>query len=176
MSKVNLSKPVIEQIVATVMDTLEKQKKESEKTKRDRRLRNTKLLVRNYRSFKQHCAAIPDELKEMDEKLSLDDELGVEELALESIKKSKRRTMAMVKFIDKVLGVYKIICESSGKEEEVRRYQALYLLYISDDKKTAQEIATCQKTDPRTVYRDVDKACKALSALIFGVDSIRFTD
>ncbi len=155
------------------LEHLEKERQKQEKEKRDRRLRNTKLLLRNYRNFKRHCESIPEELKNLDEYLELD-ELGKEDLAVESIKRSKKRTMAMVKFIDKMLAVYKIMCEMSDKEEDKRSYQTIYLLYISDKKLSASEIATCHNTDIRTVYRDVDRACKALSALIFGVDSIRF--
>ncbi|RAK21126.1 hypothetical protein B0I26_10378 [Anoxybacillus vitaminiphilus] len=156
-----------------VLEHLEKERQKQEKEKRDRRLRNTKLLLRNYRNFKRHCESIPQELKNLDEHLQLD-EWGKEELAIESIKRSKERTMAMVKFIDKMLAVYKVMCDLSEKEEDKRSYQTIYLLYISDKKFTAAEIATCHKTDIRTVYRDVERACKALSTLIFGVDSIRF--
>lgn len=152
---------------------LEQQRQKQEKEKRDRRLRNTKLLLRNYRNFKRHCESIPEELKNLDEYLELD-ELGKEDLAVESIKRSKERTMAMVKFIDKMLAVYKVMSDMSTKEEDKRSYQTIYLLYISDKKFSAAEVATCHNTDVRTVYRDVDRACKALSSLIFGVDSIRF--
>lgn len=62
----------------------------------------------------------------------------------------------------------------SEKEEDKRSYQTIYRLYISDERWTIADIATCQNTNIRTVYRDIERASKALSALIFGVDSIRF--
>lgn len=151
------------------LEHLEKEKK----AQHDRRLRNVKVLLRNYRSFKIHCDDTKEDLKKLDEYLELD-EFGENELAIASIKRSKNRTLAMVRFIDKMMSIYKIMCETSGREEDRRIFQSVYLLYISEIRFTAKDIAERHKTDPRTVYKDVEKACKTLSSLIFGVDSIRF--
>jgi len=160
--------------VQTALEYLEKEKQKQQKLKRDRRLRNIKLLLRNYRSFKLHCKDLKSKLEELNDSDLLED--LDEELAVNAIRKSKERTLAMVSFIDKMLAVYKVICDQSKKDEDRRSYQTIHLLYISDEKVSAKEIATRHNTDVRTVYRDVDRACKALSVLIFGVDSIRFPD
>jgi hypothetical protein len=163
----------LEVITKTVIEVYENQKKSAEKTKHDRRLRNIKLLLRNYRSFKLHGEDLKIELKDLDNLLQIDS-LETDEFAIESIRRSKERTLAMVKFIDKMVSVYKVLCEKTGKEDDQRIYQSIYQLYISEERLSANDIATRHNTDTRTVYRDVDKACKTLSALIFGVDSIRF--
>lgn len=172
-----LSEKHIEQIAATAvkiaLEYLEKEKQLQEKSKRDRRLRNVKLLLKHYRSFSTHCADIKLEINELDSKLELD-ELDTDEFAVESIKRSKERTLAMVKFINKMLKVYKIMSEQSSNPEDLRRYQTVYNLYISDNKKTVDEISEMHKINRRTVYKDVDKACETLSILIFGVDGIKF--
>jgi hypothetical protein len=159
--------------VRTALEFLEKEKEIKKKAEHDRRLRNVKMLLRNYRSFKLHYDTTQEDLKKFDEYLELD-EFGDNELAIEAIKRSKMRTLAMVKFIDKMMGIYKIMCEQSEKEEDRRIYQSIYFLYISEIKFSAKDISERHNTDPRTVYKDVEKACKTLSALIFGVDSIRF--
>ncbi|MCM3413538.1 hypothetical protein [Metabacillus litoralis] len=167
----------IEQVAAvavrTALEYLEKERESQKKLKQDRRLRNIKLLLRHYRSFKMHYEATKEDLKELDEYLELD-EFGDNELAIEAIKRSKKRTASMVKFIDKMIGIFKIMCEQSEKEEDKRIYQSVYYLYISEVKLSAKDISERHNTDPRTVYKDVEKACKTLSSLIFGVDSIRF--
>jgi hypothetical protein len=168
-----LSEKHIEVITRTAIEAYKEQIKSAEKTKHDRRLRNIKLLLRNYRSFKLHGAGINLEIKELDNLLEIES-LDTDEFAIESIKRSKQRTLAMLKFIEKMMSVYKVLCDQSGKEDDRRIYQSVYQMYISDERLSSSEIATRQNTDPRTVYRDVDKACKTLSALIFGVDSIRF--
>lgn len=156
------------------LEHLEREKELQEKKRHDRRLRNVKLLLRNYRMFANHTIDVRLEINELDAILELD-ELDTDEFAIESIKRSKKRTLAMVKFINKMFKVYKIICDEASNPEEKRRYQTVYDLYISPHKKTVKEIATCQNVDQRTVYRDIDKACEDLSALMFGVDSIRFS-
>ncbi|QRG66941.1 hypothetical protein [Brevibacillus choshinensis] len=173
-----LSPEMIKEISrAAVQAAMEFQEKEKQKqqTNRDRRLRNIKLLLKNYRNFKKHCDTRGIELDNMDDTWMLK-ELGAEELALDSIKRSKVRTKLMVKFIDRMIAVYRIMCEQSGREEDKRIYQSIKLLYLDEERSTAKEIAICHKTDTRTVYRDVDKACEALASLIFGVDSIRFVE
>lgn len=154
------------------IEYLEKAKKEEKQNKQDRRLRNTKLLLRNYRSFKAHTHDIRLELAS-DKFLDIMDELEEEDLAVESIKRSKERTLAMVRFIDQMLMVYKVICEQSEKIEDRRKYETIGHIYIFEEKKTYEEVAECQCTNVRTVYRDVSEAVKTLSVLVFGVDGIR---
>lgn len=161
-----------ETAVQTAFEYLEKTKLQEHENKRDRRLRNTKLLLRNYRSFKLHCIDIQVEL-ENDRAMEVMDELEQDDFAVEAIRRSKERTLAMVRFIDQMLQVYKVICEQSDKTEDKRKYETIYHLYISNDKKTYEQIAECQEIASRTVHRDVTDAVKTLSVLVFGVDGIR---
>ncbi|MFD2638380.1 hypothetical protein [Piscibacillus salipiscarius] len=150
------------------------QESKQQKDKHDRRLRNIKLLLRNYRMFILHCRDVKQDLIELEKPKDIIAELEADEHAIEAIKRSKERTLIMVNFINEMLDVYKLICERSIKPEVKRRYDIIHQLYISDKEKTAKEIATCHFIDERTVYRDVNKACETLSALMFGVDSIKF--
>ncbi|MGG0172909.1 hypothetical protein [Paenibacillus dokdonensis] len=56
--------------------------------------------------------------------------VDVEELAIESIIKNKERTAAMVKYVDRMLEVYRILSEKSSEPEDLRRFEILYDLYI----------------------------------------------
>lgn len=159
----------------TAIEYIEKQREERQKNKVDRRLRNTKLLLTNYRSFKLHCLDVKNELDLVSDPELLEN-LDTDEFIVEAIKKSKARTLAMVRFIDRMLIIYKSICEASTRTDEARRYDTIHKLYISEEKFSAEMVATCHKIDPRTVHRDVNKAINTLSSLIFGVDSIRFDD
>lgn len=161
--------------VQTVMTYLETERVKQQKAKRDRRLRNTKLLLRNYRSFKLHCADVEADLDRLEDPDGLE-ELDTEEFAVAAIKRSKERTLAMVRYIDHMLEVYRIICERSGKHEDLRRFKTIHAMYIEEPKKTAEEIAECHQLDIRTVYRDIGDACKSLSSLIFGIDGVRMIE
>ncbi|MEK5052060.1 hypothetical protein MHH96_01205 [Niallia sp. FSL K6-0212] len=166
---------VISQAAAqAAFEHLEKEKEKQEKIKHDRRLRNVKLLLRNYRTFAVHTADIKLEINELNAKLDLD-ELDTDEFAIRSIMKSKELTLAMVKYINKTLEIYRLICEKSDNPEDLRRYKTVYDLYISEQKKTAKELSGGQSVHLRTVYKDVDKACETLVVLMFGVNGIKLS-
>ncbi|AMW98436.1 hypothetical protein [Rummeliibacillus stabekisii] len=158
---------------AVAVEKYQAEQQEREKHKHDRRLRNIKLLLRNYRWFATHSADIKLDIVELDEKLELDD-LDTDEFAVMSIKKSKKKTLAMVKFINKTLEIYKLMCEESGNVDDIRKYETIYHMYISEEKKTVAEISNCQFANERTVYRNAQRAYEDLAVLIFGVDGIRF--
>lgn len=164
-----------ETAVQAAMAFLEQENQKRQKQKRDRRLRNTKLLLRNYRSFALHCQDVKSHLESIADPELLD-ELDTEDFAVEAIQKSKRRTLAMMNYIQKMLTVYRILCEQTGRQEEIRRYQTIHLLYVAEEKVTAEYIAECHNVDVRTVYRDAKEATKALASLIFGVDGLRMAE
>lgn len=159
-------------VTQKAIETYVKLNEEQEKARYDRRLRNIKLLLRNYRSFVRHVKDIKLEIKDLEEEIELSF-LESEEFAIEAIKRSKERTLTMVRYIQKMINVYGKMSEEEG-EEGKRQFRVVYDFYIGDKKKTIKEIAKCQKVDPRTVYRDIDKAAETLSVLMFGVDAIRF--
>ncbi|MFS1519638.1 hypothetical protein V1503_24745 [Bacillus sp. SCS-151] len=163
-----------EMAVKAAMEYMEEQKKKEEKEKYDKRLRNTKILIKNYRNFVLHTKDIQDDIDQLNDNLLIDDLHGADELAVESIKRSKQRTLAMIKFINQMFVLYKNRCEDSDKPEDMRRYETVFYMYISDDKKTVNQIAKENCIDNRTVYKDINNACKELSSLMFGVDGIRF--
>ena len=89
----------------------------------DRRLRNTKLLLKNYRMFKKHCtgAVYTDEAGEHD---GQEEETALELLdmmlqrnnaiTVESIRNSCRRTKIMIRHIDAMLGLYETYDPMAG--------------------------------------------------------------
>ncbi|MGD9678414.1 MAG: hypothetical protein AB7V16_08735 [Vulcanibacillus sp.] len=176
MGKSNENSKLIEKVAKiaaeTAIEYLEKEKQKNHKYKNDRRLRNTKLLLRNYRNFKDHIGDVKTELEGLN-RLDPNDFFQDNELAIESIKRSKERTLALVRFVDQVLLSYRIKCEESGDPVEERRYKIIYSLYISDEKKSIDEIVACDFLDRSTVFRDINRAVEALSVLIFGIDGLR---
>lgn len=86
--------------------------------KKDKRFQNTQLLLKNYRGLVAHCEKIKDELIEIDNK-SIQD-LDIEEISLESIesiKRSRSKTVAMVLFIQSKVKAYKDLC---GENDQVK--------------------------------------------------------
>ncbi len=160
------------------MDYINEEKKTQHKGRYDRRLRNTRLLLKNYRTFKMHAQGAVFNAKKAKENAvdildGLDSFQFDDNLYIESIKKSQQRTIIILRHIEEMLKYYRIACEESGREDEMRCYRIIMATYIDEEKKTAEEIAEIENIERRTVYKNINTAMKPLSALIFGVDSIK---
>ena len=161
---------------------LEEERKQRRKDRYNRRLHNTRLLLKNYRSLKHHAleavhtgGRANEIIKEnaIDILDGIDDELIDDSLYIESIKRSRQRTRIIIEHIDEMLRYWWIDCQESGKEEQLRRYRIIYDTYIADDYHTAEDLAAREHIEKRTVYKDIGAAMRPLSALIFGIDGIR---
>ena len=147
----------------------------------DRRLHNTKLLLKNYRMFKKHCtgAVYTDETGDHDGK---EEETALELLdmmlqrnnaiTVESIRNSCRRTKIMVRHIDSMLALYETYCEQSKNEAHKRGYRIIKAMYIDDEAKSIEQLAALEGVSTRQAYRDHDAAVEKISALMFGIDAL----
>ena len=147
----------------------------SEKEKIDRRLHNTDLLLRNYRTLKASYENAVYKSKEGEVTEVLEDIMTMKDdkVIVESIKTSAKRTAIMVQHIDKMLDVYRIYC-SKLSEKDKRRYKIIKALYISKTPMTIAEISKKFSVSKVTVYEDIKIAKERLSSLFFGIDGLRF--
>lgn len=162
------------------LDRIEKERQQDRKEMADRRLRNTKLLLRNYRLFRAHVANAVYEFGSEDDKESpiaiLEDLMmpGRDNtMIVESIQKSAARTAIIVEHIDTMLRIYQAFCATSGEEDDMRHWRVINGLYISEERKTIPDLANIEGVVPRTIYKDIDAACEKIAALMFGIDGIR---
>lgn len=168
----------VEAGTAAAEKRLQEGAKEKCKNRYKRRLRNTRLLLANYRDMKDSTiGAIYSGRKLKESALDILDGLDEYQLEsnyyVESIKQSQQRTLIILAHIDEMMRLYRISCEQSNKPEDMRRYRIVYATYIAPEKKTAEEIARENDAEKRTYYADIGKAIKPLSALIFGIDGVR---
>lgn len=137
-------------------------------------LHNTKLLLKNYSTFQEHCenaqftakSLIDDDLMDL-----LIDKSGIDDVYIKSILKTKERTAIMLNHIKRVIDYYEYLGESNCDEAHTRRSKVLKLMYI--DKHKADKIAKMLDVDKRTVWRDRDKAIEEISPLLFGIDGVK---
>lgn len=159
------------------METLEKERQKETLEMSDRRLRNTKLLLRNYRVFKDHAANAVYEVESEEDPLQIIQELMMPgkspNLFVESIKRSVARTVTIVKHIETMLHLYQVYCYQYGSEEDERRWRVIEGLYVGNQKISVAELAEREGVVERTIYKDIDVASERLSALIFGIDGIK---
>ncbi len=156
-----------------------KQEQKKEQGKRaDRRLRNTKLLLRNYHMLKEHAENSVFGRTQMEESAIdiLESMMSVydNEVIIESIKRSATRTAIIVSHIDTMFGLYEAYCNNApNRDVEMRRYEVVWDMYMADDVLSAKEIAVKQHMSKDNVYADLRVATERLSALMFGVDGLK---
>ena len=141
----------------------------------DKRLYNTKLLLRNYKTLKQHYESAITSIQEIEyDEITQELKEGFGSFSLtyiKSILRTKGRTIIMVNHIDRLLGHYRFKTELIGGES-LRQYNIINGLYLSDVKLTMEQLAEMNNCSISTVKRDHSKAINELSVLFFGIDGL----
>ncbi len=160
------------------LKTFKKEREKEQGKRANRRLRNTKLLLRNYHMLKEHAENSVFGRTQMEESaidilesmMSLYDN----EVIIESIKRSATRTAIIVSHMEVMFELYRSYCEhTSSREIELRRYEVAWDRYMADQVLSVKQIAIKQNISTRNVYEDIKVATESLSALIFGVDGLK---
>ena len=140
---------------------------------KDKWLHDTKRLMTHYREIKLHAR---DAISTLSEMMSEDSDEFFEmlmdprkEVSVEAIVRSKSQSRCILSHIDAMLKTYEEIAYASNRAEEIRKYKILKALCIDDPPSTVQELAEQEQIHERTVYKDLDQACKNMSVLLFGV-------
>lgn len=160
------------------LKTYEQEKKKEQGKRADRRLRNTKLLLRNYHMLKEHAENSVFGRTQMEESALdiLESMMNMydNEVIIESIKRSATRTAIIVSHIETMFGLYDAYCEKSqNKEIDRRRYEVIWDRYMAEPVLSVKEIADKQNMSKENVYSDLKVAEERLTALIFGVDGLK---
>ena len=159
------------------LKTFRQEQKKEYIRRADRRLRNTKLLLRNYHMLKEHAENSVFGRTQMEESALdiLESMMSMydNEVIIESIKRSATRTAVIVSHIETMFGLYAAYCDKSpNRDIEMRRYEVLWDMYMAEDTLSAKEVAEKQHVSKDTVYTDIRMATEKLTALIFGVDGL----
>jgi len=154
------------------------------KEKYDRKVRDTKLLLNNYRRFNKHIKQTTYTEKQLetatvaeilDKLYIVEDDEKDDATIVQAILKSKKRTEIILNHMNTILAGYEENACKSKDIELKRRLQVINKLYIDDKKgKSFEEIAEELNTSTSTVKRDRNRAIKEISILLFGIDGIRF--
>lgn len=165
---------------AAAVKAVERERRKFKSSQQDKRLHNTKLLLRNYRTLNEHylnAVFTVQAAEEADEDFSeimqsMSNTISDEALYVESIKQSCIRTRVIMAHVNKMLEIYKVMCERSKRPDDARHWRVLEALYIGERSTSAGNIAKAENIDKRTVYKDIDVCVADLTALLFGVGGI----
>lgn len=165
---------------------VEEKKENAIKGNYDRKIRDTKLLLKNYRLFKKHVkeTTYTEEqletatVSEILDKLYILEDSEKDDLTIvQGILKSKKRTEIIITHIDTIILGYTTSASKSKDNEFKRRANVLNKLFIEDRKgrdKSYEQIAEEEFTSVSTIKRDRNRAIKEIAILLFGIDGIRF--
>lgn len=178
VAKVQIDKEVLEEVVKKVITEYDKQLFEKSQKRRDKRLRNTKLLLRNYNNFSEHCknavyvnSKIEDEEDPID--ILMESECDSEDLFINSIKRTHTRTKIILDHIESIMNYYRFKADNSKDSKFIRRFKVLDLVYFNENHYTYEQLGEMFDVDTKTISRDIKKAIQELSVLMFGVDGIK---
>lgn len=160
------------------LKTFEQERKKEYSGRADRRIRNTKLLLRNYHMLKEHAEQSVFGRTQMEESALdiLESMMSMydNEVIIESIKRSATRTAVIVAHIDTMFGLYAAYCDrSSTRDIDMRRYEVLWDMYMAEPTLSVKEVAEKHNMSKGNVYADIKVAVERLTALIFGVDGLK---
>lgn len=140
--------------------------REIAKQQKDKRLHNTRLLMKNYNILKNHIDDVNENIEEKLELLAEECTYN-ESVWIMSIARSKVRTAKMIGYVESALTIVK---EKFKLNCEEYKYKAFELYYI--EKKTnedIQEILGCGKNSPKNWS---DLIIEELNVLLWGIDAL----
>jgi len=143
---------------------------EIENIKKDRRFHNTKLLMENYKNLKEHVDGIKEGINLKYEFRDGESLLCVksEYLWLESLARSKARTIEMMEYVDSKIKYLIYEWENKNQYEIIDSFIMFYI-----ENKTDEDIRQKYNCGQNTPKRWRDKILKELSILLWGIDAIQ---
>lgn len=134
---------------------------------KDRKLHNTKLLLKNYKILKQHLEEINVKGYESYFRPDLIGDIDKSNAFLQSVLNTKVRTAQMLACIDIALEVLK---EEYNDKAKYSVYDAFYMRYIEN--KTYKEIADTYYCGINTAKRWATEGLNRFNVLLWGVDAL----
>lgn len=163
-----MEKEAAELLVRTAaLEAVREFEKSQKKNRKVKVFQNAKKLMENYNRICKSVQEGVSELSDVDDGEELE-ELSAEDIYINSIIKSKLRSIVMIAHIDKCLGLLE---EEMIRKETPWKYDAFKHYYL--DSMSYESIAeTLDNCVDRTVRRWVSELTVILSIYLFGADAI----
>lgn len=129
---------------------------------------NTRLLMKHYNELKDHVTNAIDSSDEVELDWIDIESMDKDKLYIQSIKKSKIKTLIMIAHIDASLSMLK---QKQIEQGSIERFEALKMFYIEGASyEDIQEKFQCGKNTPG---RWINQMINELSVYLFGVDGLK---
>ncbi|MGK4058165.1 HTH domain-containing protein [Loigolactobacillus coryniformis] len=161
-----LNEQTIKEIATLVAQLVKEERHKQFLHEQTWRLKNTRLLLKNYDILKEHSMEIDTDID-----MYLKDVFNQDDLKLRSLTGYKARTKKMMEYTDMMLKSYRTYAEKRDDAAR-RRYFTLLHMFITTDKWTFMEIADRFDVSEKTIQRDQKKAIEEFSIFLFGIVSL----
>ena len=162
------------------IEQLNNEERLKEKITYDTRIKNTRLLLKNYRNFVKACKQATFTEKDLEtatveevlDKLFCQscDEITV----VQSILASKKRTEIILTHIKRIIDFYLYESDHSNNDEKKRKAHVLNDLYVVGKyKPKINDMSEKYHISERQIRRDANSAIEEIAVLMFGIDGIR---
>jgi hypothetical protein len=164
-----------EWILAVAKEAIKQYKEDVEQEERKTLFRNTKALLNHYHELKEHCQDTLNEEKNISEEMDFIRQLR-EDIVLESIKRTRSRTILMMSHID---GCLHVLHKKMNEKGQGEKYEVINILYLNEETYALPslekiEIAAEQlHVSDRTIKRYETEMINELSVLLFGIGALK---
>lgn len=162
-----MQRPTAEEIaVEAAMEALNRHEKQVQRNKRVKIFQNTKKLMENYNRI---CQSVEEGISDISEVETEEDisEYTEEEILINSILKSKLRSIVMIAHIDKCL---KLLENEQIQKNTHEKYLAFTYFYL--DGMTHESIAEVLGCAEKTSRRWITELTSILGVYLFGSDAL----
>lgn len=139
--------------------------REQRKERSRKALHNTKLLLKNYKKIQSSIEEAISDAKQLEENLVIID--NSDELYIESIRRSKLKSLIVLAHIDKALDVVR---NEYGKKGSTEKYDIFMECMI--DGVTFDEAAIKYYSSKTSISRWINEVTKEVSIQLFGVEGV----
>ena len=163
-----MSNKTSEEVVKSIAkEAVKEYVKEQEKNRKKTALHNAKLLMTNYNTLKLNVEEGISEINQIDYS-ELEDIYDTDDVMyIESIRRSKIRSLIMIAHIEKCLELLKRDLE---KKDELDKYKVFIEILV--EQKTHEDVAEHNNLSVPTTYRWVNELLRKIGVYLFGVDSL----
>lgn len=162
-----MDQAVAEQLVRTAaLEAVKEFEKSQKKNARAKVFQNAKMLMENYNRICKSVQEGVSELSDVDDGEELE-KLSAEDIYINSIIKSKLRSIVMIAHIDKCLGLLEAEEYQKNTPEKYLAFKYFYLNGMTYD-----SIAEVYGYGERTARRWITELTNILSIYLFGADAI----
>ena len=161
---------------AAAIEALKLQKEEERQYIKKNRYHNTELLLKNYLSLVDHFEQSKDKASDIFNLAELDLDLDEDDIMIQSIIRSRMKTMVMISHIEHCLGMLKERMSGRGQPEKYIVIESLYTDKARRDiergelvKVVAEELHSSEPS----IRRWKNEMVRELSILLFGIDGLR---